>query len=101
MLWLGATGPTSNQPFGGRDGVRLFWDRFIAELRLFICGDSAYEKERKELLQSAKGSVAVLVPGVSALIGSKLGVPTALLAPAVALMLYVIGKAGVNAWCKA
>ena len=99
-LWLAANGPKDTQKFGGNGNVQPFWDRFVAELRLFICGDKKYNKERKELLQQAKGATALLVSVISGAIGASLGFSASLLAPAVALMLHVIGKVGANAWCN-
>ncbi len=98
-LWLGANGPKDTQKFGGQGDIKPFWDRFMAELRLFICGDKRYSKERKELLQQAKGATALLVSVISGAIGASLGFSASLLAPAVALMLHVVGKVGINAWC--
>lgn len=101
-LWLSANGPTDTQKFGGAGSLdsKPFWHKFNEELRLFICGDKKYKKERDKLLSEAKPASLVLVSGISGLLGSTLGFAPSLLAPAVAMMLYVIGKVGVNAWCK-
>lgn len=101
-LWLSANGPTDTQKFGGTGPLdsKPFWDKFNEELRLFICGDKKYKAERAKLLSEAKPASVVLVSGISGLLGSTLGFAPSLLVPAVAMMLYVIGKVGVNAWCK-
>lgn len=101
-LWLSANGPTDTQKFGGAGPFDSdpFWKKFNEELRLFICGDKKYQKERDKLLSEAKPASLVLVSGISGLLGSTLGFAPSLLAPAVAMILYVIGKVGVNAWCK-
>ena len=101
-LWLSANGPTDTQKFGGSGPLdsKPFWNKFNEELRLFICGNKKYDKERRKLLSQAKPASLVLVSGISGLLGSTLGFAPSLLAPPVAMMLYVIGKVGVNAWCK-
>lgn len=101
-LWLSAKGPSDTQKFGGNNTFdsKPFWDKFNEELRLFICGDKKYKKEREKLLADAKPVSLVLISGISGLLGSTLGFAPSLLAPAVAMMLYTIGKVGVNAWCK-
>ncbi|MFA6313244.1 MAG: hypothetical protein WCV99_24995 [Sterolibacterium sp.] len=101
-LWLSATGPSNTQRFGGAAPLdsKPFWNKFSEELRLFICGDKKYKKERDKLLSEAKPASLVLVSGISGLLGSTLGFAPSLLAPAVAMMLFAVGKVGVNAWCK-
>ena len=101
-LWLSANGPSDTQKFGGAGPMnsKPFWDKFNAELRLFVCGDQKYKTERNKLLLEAKPASLYLVSGISGLLGSTLGFAPSLLAPPVAMMLYLIGKFGVNAWCK-
>lgn len=101
-LWLSANGPTDTQKFGGagsRD-PKPFWDKFNEELRLVICGDEKYKEDREKLLSNARPAADYVVHGITALVATTLGLAPALLVPAVALMLKVIGKVGVNAWCK-
>jgi hypothetical protein len=101
-LWLSANGPTDTQKFGGsgtRD-TKPFWDKFQEELRLVICSDEKYKEDREKLLSQAKPAAGYVVHGITALVATTLGLAPALLVPAVAIMLNVIGKVGVNAWCK-
>ena len=102
MLWLSANGPTDTQKFGGASPLdsKPFWNKFNEELRLFICGDKKYKNEREKLLSDSKPASLFLVSGISGLLGSTLGFAPSLLAPPVAMLLYLIGKVGVNAWCK-
>ncbi len=101
-LWLSACGPTDTKKFGGAGSPesKPFWNKFNEELHLFICGDKKYKEERDKLLSETKPASIVLVSGISGLLGSTLGFAPSLLAPAVAMMCYVIGKVGVNAWCR-
>lgn len=101
-LWLSANGPTDTQKFGGEGSrhTKPFWDKFHEELRLVICGDEKYVEDREKLLSEARPAADYVVHGITALVASTLGLAPALLVPAVALMPNVIGKVGVNAWCK-
>lgn len=101
-LWLSANGPIDTQKFGGSSSrdPKPFWDKFNEELRLVICDDEKYKEDRKKLLSQAKPAADYVVHGITALVATNLGLAPALLVPPVALMLRVIGKVGVNAWCK-
>ncbi|WP_279486174.1 hypothetical protein [Aeromonas veronii] len=46
--WLAANGPSSTQQFGGKPqgNPQPFWERLMAEFRLFICGDKKYKKRQ-------------------------------------------------------
>ena len=100
-IWLNANGPSETQKFGGSNAQNpnSFWEKFTSEFRLFIC-DKKYKKEREELLATAKPTSFIVVTVISGYIGSSLGFAPSFLAPAVAMLLYSIGKVGINAWCK-
>ena len=100
-IWLTSSGATSTKQFGGSGGENNeFWDRFKTEFRDFICGSEKYENERAQL--SAQGPIAnaMFVGIISGAIGSTLGFAASLLAPAVAIMLFLVGRMGVNAYCE-
>lgn len=99
--WLAANGPSSTQKFGGSqaDNPKPFWDRFSQEFRLFVCGDKKYAKERKELLKQANPTALVVVSTISVVIATTLGLAPALITPVVVIMLKVVGRIGLNAWC--
>lgn len=97
--WLDANGPDATVGFGGPVNPKPYRDLFKAELRRFVCGDSAYDAEREKLVGQVGGAEAALISAASAAVAVKIGVAATMLVPPVALMLHVIGKAGVKAWC--
>ncbi|WP_163938652.1 hypothetical protein [Paraferrimonas sp. SM1919] len=99
-LWLGANGVATTKQFGGSGSSEPFWDRFVSEFRNFICGHEKYESERQQLSSQAPIANAMFVGVISGAIGSTLGFAASLLAPAVAILLFLVGKVGVNAYCK-
>ncbi|WJI15094.1 hypothetical protein MWN52_15960 [Pseudoxanthomonas winnipegensis] len=99
--WLSSTGSSQIIPFGGVPNPNPFWDRFRLEFRRFVCDDSAYVEEKQALIAEAgPATKAILISGISAAIGATIGYSATLLAPAVALLLYVIAKMGLRAYCN-
>lgn len=99
--WLAATGSPNIAPFGGARDTKPFWERFQTELRTFLCDDDAYAEEKKALSGESQIGKAVFVSVISAALGATMGFAAALLAPAVAILLCVVGKVGLNAYCVA
>ncbi|GGY88338.1 hypothetical protein [Shewanella fodinae] len=99
--WLSAQGPSSTVGFGGVSNPEPFFDRFMEEFRKFICGDEAYEDFRKQLGAESPVVKTIYVSVISTALGATLGYTATLLAPAVAVLLHLVGKMGVNAWCAA
>jgi hypothetical protein len=98
-LWLSANGVAATKQFGG-GASDPFWDRFASEFKEFICGNEKYEKEREQLSSQAPIANALFVSVISGAIGSSLGFAASLLAPAVAVLLFLVGKVGIGAYCK-
>lgn len=99
-IWLTSNGAAATKQFGGiGGGDGEFWDRFKAEFKAFVCGDERYVTERTQLSTQAPIANAMFVGVISGAIGSTLGFAASLLAPAVAIMLYLVGKVGLNAYC--
>lgn len=98
--WLSTTGSPNIVPFGGNQDTKPFWDRFRAEFRNFLCDDEAYVEEKKLLSSESVVTKAILVSTISAAIGATIGFAATLLAPAVTLLLCIVGKMGINAFCK-
>ncbi|WP_286751528.1 hypothetical protein [Pseudomonas sp. UBA2522] len=101
-IWLSSTGPLDLRRFGGAQdsGGEAFYTRFQAEFRAFICGGEKYKGERESLVNIAKPAANYVVTAISAAIAVKLGIASGLIFPAVALLLKVVGKLGLNAWCE-
>lgn len=100
-IWLSSSGPLDLRKFGGvpSGGGDAFYQRFYGEFRALICGDERYKTEREKFLGMAKPTANQVVIYISVALGSTLGVAVGLLTPAVALLLKVVVKIGVNAWC--
>ncbi|MBK4989816.1 hypothetical protein [Pseudomonas sp. S36] len=100
-IWLSSTGPLDLRKFGGvpDSGEDAFYQRFRAEFRAYVCGDERYKEERDDLLKIAKPAASYVIAAISAAVASTLGIAVGLVVPAVALLLKVVGKLGLNAWC--
>lgn len=102
LAWLTSAGPTDTAPFGGvRTGVNLFFEKLLEQIHLLMCERSpSYEQERGQLLASAKAGRATLITFVATAVAPHVGAAAALIAPAVAIVLAVVGRAGSEAWCE-
>ena len=100
--WLSANGPTSTVKFGGAGiSPEPFFDRFKEEFKKFVCGDESYESYRQQIMAETPIAKAIYISCISAALGATLGYTATLLAPAVAVMLHIVGAIGINAWCDA
>lgn len=100
--WISAKGPMNVVKFGGNgeDGREKFAQRYKNEINKLICGHSDYSKERIEFGKINESTRATIVSSLSSFIGSQLGVSGAILSPIIVLSLYLVGKAGVKAYCS-
>lgn len=100
-MWLSSSGPLDLRQFGGeqKSSGEPFYQRFSAEFRTFVCGGERYEKERSELMRVVKPAASYVITVISVAVASVLGVAVGLIVPAVALLLKLIGKIGLNVWC--
>ncbi len=78
---------------------KAFSVRVREQIDRLICGASEYDKERKEILEKGGFFTLSAVSVVSAWLGTLFGIGAGVLAPAILLLLRVIGKVGVNAYC--
>lgn len=98
--WLTISGSPSIIAFGGIKTSTPFWQNFRNEFYSFLCDDSKYIDIKKSLAEEAPVGKALLISSISGAIGATLGFSAALLTPVVALLLYLVAKMGMNAYCK-
>lgn len=99
-IWL-APKTVEMRNFGGTSSdPSPYFDRIISEIRKFICGDEKYKSEREKLTSGINKSASTTVTAISLAVGDFLGIASALLTPIVIMILKMIGKIGVNAWCS-
>lgn len=99
-IWL-APKTTEMKDFGGTSSDPApYFDRVISEIRKFICGDEKYNSEREKLTSGINKSATTTVAAISLAVGDVFGIAPALLTPIVVMILKMIGKIGVNAWCS-
>lgn len=72
------------------------------EVRKLLCGDKEYENDRDEISKLIKSddSKKLFVSTIAALIGVKIGIAAAVIAPIIVLILMTIAKITINAWCE-
>lgn len=95
--------PSSDSAFelhspGGN--LRVIYDMFLAELHKLLCSEEEYSEERKKLLDEYRTGQASFAAAVTAALAPHLGGASPYLAAAVAVMLTLIGKAGLRTWCS-
>ena len=99
-IWLTSQGPEDIISFGGPRDSEPFWDKFKSEFQKFLCKEDEYVEFKKEIREKSNVTKQLLISSISAAIGSTIGFAATLLAPAVAVMLNLVGHMGVNAYCE-
>lgn len=99
-IWLTSQGASTTIPFGGLQNTKPFWDNFVDEFKKFLCDDTEYVIEKKNIQSETPISKAVLISSISAALGAKIGLAATLLAPAVTILLLCVGKMTINAYCQ-
>lgn len=97
--WLTTQGASNTIHFGGIRDLKPFWDNFVTEFNKFICDENEYVNERDGIQKQSPISKGMLIFGISAALGAKIGLATALIAPVVTLLLFTVGKMTKNAYC--
>ena len=99
-LWLTSNGPGEVEKFGGSPlPPNQFLERFLLEFRLFICGDPKYNSAREEISQLAKDHIKDMITIISTAVAITVGVASALVIPAVSILLHIVTSIGINVWC--
>lgn len=99
VAWLSAS-PGNTFPFGSVRGPRPFLEKLEDEVFGYLCDDPKYESDRQKLFSEIKPAHAYVVGAISASIAPYLGSTATFLAPAVALVLFSLGKCTLNAVCS-
>jgi len=75
-------------------------DRFFVEMHELLCKTSAkYRQDRQRLTREFKVGEASLSAAIAATVAPYLGGSSIVVAPAVAVTLTMIGRAGLSTWC--
>lgn len=99
QVWLGGGRAANTAPYGAVHGRSAFYDKFLDELHDLLCSHERYQEARYQLWQDFRKGQTVFVASVTSAIAPVLGAAPAFLAPAVAVTMCAVGKAGLNAWC--
>ena len=99
-IWLTSVGSSSTLGFGTISSAQVFYKNVKKEFIYFICGHEKYKEEREQAAkiwkeQGKLGFVSI----VAAVVASTLGLAVAAIVPVIALLLSVVSKVGVGAFC--
>lgn len=100
-IWMG-TALKENSPFSAQPDQNRYYEQLVKEIRKFLCGNSEYDENRQQLLEATQGLTGreQFVSVISAVLGAKLGLAVAFIAPVIVLCIIVACKMSVNAWCN-
>lgn len=102
LAWLEAS-VDNTSPFTGQPQPQKKYFTFLKEeIHKLLCGNPVYADERNQLVQLAQSpqNKTAVVSVISALIGAKVGLAATFVAPAIVIILMMIGKTSLNAWCS-
>lgn len=101
--WINARGPMHTVTFGGVaedvNNKKNYWNRLRNEFDKLICGHTDYQDEYDKFVAAGKPIGLGAVAYIADLIASAVGMSTAILIPAIALILSTTAKMGVKAYC--
>lgn len=101
--WINARGPMQTVTFGGvtedADNKINYWNRFRNEFDKFICGHTDYQDEHDKFVAAGNPIGLGAVAYIADWIAPAVGMSTAILIPAIALVLSTTAKMGVKAYC--
>lgn len=101
--WINARGPMQTVTFGGVtediNNKRNYWNRLRNEFDKLICGHADYQKEHDKFVNAGKPIGLGAVTYIADWIAPAVGMSTAILIPAIALVLSTTAKMGVKAYC--
>ena len=101
--WINARGPMQTVTFGGvtedTNNKKNYWNTFRNEFDKLICGHTDYQDEHDKFVAAGKPIGLGAVAYVADWIAPAVGMSTAILIPAIALILNTTAKMGVKAYC--
>ena len=95
--WLTATIST-NVPFGTQKNSSIFFEKVLDEIEAFFTGDEKYNDSRVAILKESGVVQSYIVASISIALAPVLGTSAPFLSPVIAIVLFTIGKIGLNAW---
>lgn len=100
-IWMG-TALKDNSPFSAQPDQNRYYNQLVKETRKFLCGNSEYEENRQQLSEVTRGLTGKeqFVAYVSGILGAKLGLAVAFIAPVIVMCIIAACKISVNAWCN-
>lgn len=101
--WINARGLMQTVTFGGvtedANNKKNYWNRFRNEFDKLICGHTDYQDEHDKFVAAGKPIGLGAVAYIADWIAPAVGMSTAILIPAIALILNTTAKMGVKAYC--
>ena len=101
--WINARGPMQTVTFGGVtediNNKKNYWNSLRNEFDKLICGHAYYQNEHDKFVNAGKPIGLGAVTYIADWIAPAVGMSTAILIPAIALILSTTAKMGVKAYC--
>lgn len=99
--WI-AAGSSNTAPFSSGAAPTpdpTFLANIRREFRSYLCGDTKYDSDRKQIAAQSKEARIFVVGALSVAIAPYAGAASAVIAPVIVLLLAGLGKTSLNAWC--
>ena len=103
QIWLSSGGPINTATFGGLPSStsnKNYYQCLKDELNKLICGDDTYVEEKKRILEKSNLINVCAASQIALFLSPIIEVSVPILTPAIVLMLHVISKVSVNAYCS-
>lgn len=103
QIWLSSIGPINTATFGGLPSStpnKNYFKCLKNELNKLICDDESYVDEKKQILEKGNLINVCASSQIAILLSPIVGVSVPILTPAIVLMLHLISKVSVNAYCS-
>ena len=102
--WINARGPMQTVTFGGvaedANNKKNYWNRLKNEFDKFLCGHHDYQDEHDKFVAAGKPIGLGAVAYIADWLAPAVGMSTAILIPAITLLLCTAAKMGVKAYCS-